>query len=70
MKTLKTYFKDDVKSRRLLPDGRYKRLNPSAKRPALRAQEVLYRLVCDAAVIAEQSQRTVFEPHQAPDTAH
>ncbi len=70
LQTLKTYFKDDVKSRRLLPDGRYKRLTPSAKRPALRAQEVLYRLVCDAAVIAEQSQRTVFEPHQAPDTAH
>jgi polyphosphate kinase len=70
LQTLKTYFKDDVKSRRLLPDGRYKRLTPSAKRPAVRAQEVLHRRVCDAALVAEQSQRTVFEPHQAPDTAH
>jgi polyphosphate kinase len=65
--TLKTYFKDDMKSRRLLPDGRYKRLTASAKRPPLRVQEVLYRRVCDAALMAEQSQRTVFEPHQAPD---
>jgi polyphosphate kinase len=70
LQTLKTYFKDDVKSRRLLPDGRYKRLTPSAKRPAVRSQEVLYRRVCDAALVAEQSQRTVFEPHQAPDNAH
>jgi polyphosphate kinase len=70
LQTLKTYFKDDVKSRKLLPDGRYKRLTPSAKRPAVRAQEVLYSRVCDAALVAEQSQRTVFEPHQAPDTAH
>jgi polyphosphate kinase len=70
LQTLKTYFKDDVKSRRLLPDGGYKRLMPSAKRPAVRAQEVLYRLVCDAALVAEQSQRTVFEPHQAPDSGH
>jgi polyphosphate kinase len=70
LQTLKTYFKDDVKSRRLLPDGRYKRLTPSAKRPAVRAQELLYRRVCDAALVAEQSQRTVFEPHQAPENSH
>ncbi|HXY33884.1 MAG TPA: polyphosphate kinase 1 [Planctomycetaceae bacterium] len=70
LQTLKAYFRDDVKSRRLLPDGRYKRLTPSAKRPPTRVQEVLYRRVCDAALIAEQSQRTVFEPHQAPDNAH
>jgi polyphosphate kinase len=70
LQTLKTYFKDDVKCRRLLPDGRYKRLTPSTKRPPLRAQEVLYRRVCDAALMAEQSQRTVFEPHQAPENSH
>jgi polyphosphate kinase len=70
LQTLKTYFKDDVKSRRLLPDGGYKRLTPSTKRPPLRAQEVLYRRVCDAALMAEQSQRTVFEPHQAPENSH
>jgi polyphosphate kinase len=69
LQTLKTYFKDDVKSRQLLPDGSYRRLTPSPKRPVVRAQEVLYRRVCDAALIAEQSQRTVFEPHQAPDSA-
>jgi polyphosphate kinase len=67
--TLKTYFKDNMKSRRLLPDGRYNRLTASVKRPPVRVQEVLYRRVCDAALMAEQSQRTVFEPHQAPDNS-
>ena len=32
--TLKTYFKDNVKSRRLLPDGRYERIAPTGKHPA------------------------------------
>jgi polyphosphate kinase len=68
--TLKTYFKDNVKSRRLLPDGRYERITPTGKHPALRAQENLYRRACDAVRRAEQSQRTVFEPHQAPENNH
>ena len=34
--TLKTYFKDNIKSRSLLPDGRYERVAPTAKHPALR----------------------------------
>jgi polyphosphate kinase len=68
--TLKTYFKDNVKSRRLLPDGRYERIAPTGKHPALRAQETLYRRACDAVRRAEQSQRTVFEPHQAPENNH
>jgi len=68
--TLKTYFKDNVKSRRLLPDGRYERIAPTGKHPALRAQENLYRRACDAVRRAEQSQRTVFEPHQAPENNH
>lgn len=68
--TLKMYFKDNVKSRRLLPDGRYERITPTAKRPPLRAQETLYRRACDAVRRAEQSQRTVFEPHQAPENGH
>jgi len=68
--TLKTYFKDNVKSRRLLPDGRYERIAPTGKHPALRSQENLYRRACDAVRRAEQSQRTVFEPHQAPENNH
>jgi polyphosphate kinase len=68
--TLKTYFKDNVKGRRLLPDGGYERIAPTAKHPALRAQEALYRRACDAVRRAEQSQRTVFEPHQAPENSH
>jgi polyphosphate kinase len=65
--TLRTYFKDNVKSRRLLPDGRYERIRSSGKRPPLRAQETLYRRASDAVRLAEQSQRTVFEPHRAPE---
>jgi polyphosphate kinase len=65
--TLKTYFKDNVKARRLLTDGRYERIRPSGKRTAVRAQEVLYRRVSDDVRHAEQSQRTIFEPHQAPE---
>jgi len=30
----------------------------------------LYRRACDAVRRAEQSQRTVFEPHQAPENNH
>jgi polyphosphate kinase len=68
--TLKTYFKDNVKSRRLLSDGSYERIAPTLKHPMLRAQETLYRRACDAVRRAEQSQRTVFEPHQAPENGH
>jgi polyphosphate kinase len=67
LNTLKTYFKDNVKGRRLLPDGGYERLRPTGKRPPVRAQEILYRRAVDAVRRAEQSQRTAFEPHQAPD---
>ncbi len=35
--TLKTYFKDNVKGRRLLPDGRFERIAPTGKHPTLRA---------------------------------
>ncbi|MFP4053470.1 MAG: polyphosphate kinase 1 [Phycisphaerae bacterium] len=44
---LETYFADDVKSRRLLPDGTYQKV-PTGQTP-LRAQEALYQQAVEAA---------------------
>ncbi len=63
---LEVYFRDNVKSRRLLPDGTYERLTPEG-RPPFRAQEVLYRRACERVREADQQRRTVFVPHQAPE---
>lgn len=67
---LETYLKDSVKSARLQPDGTWSRsTTPAAKtsKTRVRSQEVLYRTAVSAVRQAEQSRRTVFEPHRAPD---
>lgn len=61
------YFKDNVKARELNPDGTYRQLTPTVRKPAFRSQEVLYREALDAVRRAELSSRTVFEPH-LPET--
>jgi len=61
---LETYFRDNVKAHKLLPDGRYQRLSPPPGRKPFRSQEALYQ---DAEEIVKQLQkarRTVFEPHR------
>ncbi len=50
---LQVYFADNVKSYRLLPDGKYVRVKRQG--PSVRAQEVLYRQVVEAARAAELS---------------
>jgi polyphosphate kinase len=60
---LSMYFKDNVKSRELRPDGTYQSLRPTARHPAFRSQEELYREAVEAVRAAELSRRTVFEPH-------
>lgn len=60
---LALYFKDNVKSRELRPDGTYKPVRPSEKHPEFRSQEELYREAVEAVRTAELSRRTVFEPH-------
>jgi polyphosphate kinase len=65
---LETYFKDNVKSRRLLPDGSYQRLNTGPGRRPFRSQEVLYRQTCDLLREERQARRTVFEPHRPPES--
>ncbi|MFO0869799.1 MAG: polyphosphate kinase 1 [Pirellulales bacterium] len=63
---LDTYFQDTTKARVLRANGSYERVKASGKRRGQRAQEQLYRAACQAVVQAEQSRRTVFEPHRAP----
>ncbi len=68
LETLKTYFRDNVKARQLLPDGSYERVKSSGKRGETRSQEFLYREICDRVREAQQSQPTVFEPYRAPQS--
>jgi hypothetical protein len=50
----------------LRPDGSYERIAPAEGQDALRCQEHFYREARQAVKQAEQSRRTVFEPHRAP----
>jgi polyphosphate kinase len=65
---LETYFEDNVKARHLQPDGSYARskLRKGSKR-LRRSQELLYDDAVRRLKDAEQSQRTTFEPHKAPE---
>ncbi len=62
---LKSYTRDNVKGRRLQPDGSYKRLRPGKDGRKHRHQEHLYHLAREAEKTLERSQRTVFRPHRA-----
>jgi hypothetical protein len=68
MAILECYFKDNIKGRRLQPDGGYqipaKRRSSGLKMPA---QEWLYREACRVAELTTQSRQAVFEPHRAPE---
>ncbi len=61
---LKIYFRDNVKTHVLKPDGTYRRLKPK-KRGSVRSQEVLYHQAVDAGQRAAQTSPTVFVPHLA-----
>lgn len=64
---LETYWKDNVKSAQLRPDGTWRRRRPAGRRKRIRSQEVLFQQALAAVRQAEQSRRTAFEPHRAPD---
>ncbi|MAT16826.1 MAG: polyphosphate kinase 1 [Planctomyces sp.] len=64
--TLNMYFKDNVKSRTLQPNGTYKLVEPG-NRKAVRVQEYLYSRARKDLEDAERSQRMVFEPHLAAE---
>ena len=66
MHILKTCMNDSVKGRHILPDGGHIRPATKDSRKSGRAQEILYRDACSAAVEALQAKRTKFEPHLPP----
>jgi len=55
-------FKDNVKARRLLPDGHYERIAPPPGKKAIRSQEVLYQQALEEARQVQATSRTVFQP--------
>lgn len=66
---LKVHFQDTVKARRLLPDGRYERINTPEYGEPVRSQAVLYQRAVAAAKAAAQLPVSMFEPHRAPGQA-
>jgi polyphosphate kinase len=60
---LGTYYQDNVKARRLLPDGSYARVEP-ASRKRVRAQEALYKRACERSKTATTDPGRDFEPRR------
>jgi len=63
---LETYFHDNVAAAHMRPDGTYRRRRSPAGKPRQRCQRNFHQAAVDAVKKAEQSRRTVFEPHRAP----
>ncbi len=61
---LDAYFKDNVKARKLNPDGSYELLRQSGRKVSIRSQELLYRLACERYKIEKSRKPTIFEPHR------
>ena len=59
------HFADTVKARKITADGGYKRIKPTTRRPPVRSQSAFHEGALEAVREAEQSRRTVFEPHRA-----
>jgi polyphosphate kinase len=64
IQALETFFSDNVKARRMLPDGRYERVKRPG--PKVRAQEVLYRQAAQAAKARERDALRL-RPLMSPD---
>jgi len=64
---LETCMQDNVKARRLLPDGRYERVKAPGRGKAVRAQEVFYHEAREAAQQAQTNRYMVFEPRLPAD---
>ncbi len=59
---LDTCFKDNVKGRRLLPNGQYERVSPLPGKKGIRCQEVLYQQAVAEVKQVQAASRTVFQP--------
>ena len=62
---LKTTLSDNVKARRLLPDGRYEAVRTPNFAEAIRSQESLYRRTSEAIEDASRAALATFEPLRA-----
>lgn len=63
---LKTSLQDDVKARRLLPDGRYEPVPRNPRSEPFRSQETLYLRYKAGTEEQARPEFTMFEPHRAP----
>jgi len=64
---LDTAFADNQKARRLMPDGLYQPVRPTAgSKAAIRSQEVLYERACEASKLAKRAALTMLQPHYSP----
>ncbi|RPI25416.1 MAG: polyphosphate kinase 1 [Acidobacteria bacterium] len=58
---LDTCFKDNVKGRKLLPNGQYERVIPPPGKKGLRSQEALYQQAVEVVRQVQTASRTVFQ---------
>lgn len=63
---LKIHFQDNVKARKLLPDGRYEAVKTNSSADTIRSQERLYQRAVNAVDESERAALTMFEPHRGP----
>lgn len=63
---LKVHLQDNVKARRLMPDGTYERVKIGSKSEKIRSQDELYQRVTEALQEARSASTMTFEPHRAP----
>ncbi|MEI6809210.1 MAG: polyphosphate kinase 1 [bacterium] len=62
IKILETCMQDNVKGRRLMPDGSYERIKPKSRKDLVRSQKVFHREARDSADQDEKMRQKVFEP--------
>ena len=67
LNVLDAMFSDNVKARRLMPDGSYKRLRPNKGEEPFRAQVRLYREAAAAVERARAATGVTFEPVSVPE---
>jgi polyphosphate kinase len=65
---LETYFRDNVKARRLNSDGTQQRVKTKRGDTPFRAQQSLFEAAKESFKRARQQRRTMFEPHRPPES--
>ena len=63
LEVMRTYFKDNRNTWRMLPSGEYVRIKPAPGKEPFRAQRKLYERALKLSQDSQASRRTTFEPH-------